>query len=56
MIVISLSTVPAKLRGYLSLYLWEVDTNVYVGEISTRVRELLWKRVEEFVAKQRKRF
>jgi len=49
MIVISLSTVPAKLRGYLSLYLWEIDTNVYVGKVTAKVRDLLWKRVEELV-------
>lgn len=49
MIVVSLSTVPAKLRGYLSLYLWEIDTNVYVGNVSTKVRELLWRRIEELV-------
>ncbi len=50
MIVISLSTVPAKLRGYLSIYLWEIDTNVFVGNVSARVRDLLWERVEELVA------
>lgn len=49
MIVISLSTVPAKLRGYLSLFLWEIDTNVFVGNVSGKVRDQLWKRVEELV-------
>lgn len=49
MIVLSLSVVPAKLRGYLNIYLLEIDTNVYVGNVSARVRDLIWKRVEENV-------
>lgn len=49
MIVISMSTVPISLRGYLSLYLWQIDTNVFVGDVSARVRELLWKRIEETI-------
>ena len=49
MIVISCTSVPAKLRGYLTNYLWEISTGVYVGSVSAKVRILLWHRVEEMV-------
>ena len=46
MIVVTLSTCPARLRGDLTKWLMELDTGVYVGNVSSRVRELLWKRIE----------
>ena len=42
--VISLTSVPPRLRGFLTKYLWEINTGVYVGEISAKVREKLWER------------
>ena len=45
MIVISLSNVPPKLRGFLTKYLWEISTGVYVGNVNARIRESLWERV-----------
>lgn len=45
MIVISLTDCPPKLRGDLSKWLMEINTGVYVGNISARVREELWDRV-----------
>lgn len=45
MIVISLSSIPPKLRGYLTKYLWEISPGVYVGDVNARVREALWDRV-----------
>ncbi len=47
MIVITMSNCPPKLRGDLSLWLMEINTGVYVGQVNTRVREALWKRVCE---------
>ena len=47
MTVVCLSTVPAKLKGFLTKYLWEVNTGVYVGKLSARVRELVWQRIQE---------
>lgn len=47
MIVITMSNCPPKLRGDLSLWLMEVNTGVYVGQVNARVREALWKRVCE---------
>ncbi len=45
MIVISLSDCPMKLRGYLTKYLCEISTGVYVGNVSAKVRDGLWQRV-----------
>lgn len=36
---------PPKLRGDLSKWLCEINTGVYVGNVSTRVRDALWDRV-----------
>lgn len=38
---------PPKLRGDLSKWLLEINTGVYVGQVSARVREALWKRICE---------
>lgn len=47
MIVIALSCCPNKLRGDLTKWLMEIDTGVYVGQVSARVRDGLWNRVCE---------
>lgn len=47
MIVVSMTKCPPKLRGDLSKWLLEINTGVYVGKVSARVREALWKRVCE---------
>lgn len=47
MLVLSVTECPAALRGDLSRWLLEVDTGVYVGQVSQRVREELWKRIVE---------
>lgn len=45
MIVITMTNCPPKLRGDLSKWLCEINTGVYVGQVSARVREALWDRV-----------
>ncbi|MDR1158669.1 MAG: type I-E CRISPR-associated endoribonuclease Cas2e [Oscillospiraceae bacterium] len=47
MMVLSLTDCPNALRGDLTRWLFEIDTNVYVGSVSARVRDELWKRVTE---------
>lgn len=47
MIVISISDCPAKIRGYLTRYVFEISTGVYVGMLSAKVRDLLWQRICE---------
>lgn len=49
MIVVSLTNCPPKLRGDLTRWLVELNAGVYVGNVSARVREELWKRICENV-------
>ncbi|MFN3881656.1 MAG: type I-E CRISPR-associated endoribonuclease Cas2e [Nitrincola lacisaponensis] len=37
--------VPPRLRGRLAIWLLEVRAGVYVGDVSKRVREMLWEQV-----------
>ena len=43
MLVIITEAVPQRLRGYLSRWLLEVRSGVYVGNYSVRVRQKLWE-------------
>ena len=36
---------PPRLRGDLSKWLCEINTGVYVGNVSSRVRDAVWDRV-----------
>jgi CRISPR-associated protein Cas2 len=45
MIVISLTKVPPSLRGDLTKWYQEIQTGVYVGNVSARVRDELWERI-----------
>lgn len=46
MIVITLSKVPPSLRGVLTKWCQEVQTGVYVGRFSARIRDSLWERIQ----------
>ncbi|AWB82413.1 type I-E CRISPR-associated endoribonuclease Cas2 [Corynebacterium yudongzhengii] len=43
-LVITATRIPDHLHGYVSRFLTEVDTGVFVGNVSRRVRDNLWKR------------
>jgi len=43
--VVTLSKVPASLRGDLSKWMQEISGGVYVGNFNSQVREKLWKRI-----------
>ncbi|SEM46732.1 CRISPR-associated protein Cas2 [Ligilactobacillus sp. WC1T17] len=45
MIVITLSKVPSSLRGDLTKWCQEIQTGVYVGNFSARIRGQLWTRI-----------
>lgn len=49
MIVLSVTNCPPALRGDLSKWLSEINTGVYVGKLSARVREELWERVRDHI-------
>jgi CRISPR-associated protein Cas2 len=44
-IVVTLTDCPPRLRGDLSKWLMEINTGVYVGNLSARVRDELWERI-----------
>lgn len=47
MLVLTLTAVPAGLRGDLTKWLSEISPGVFVGKPSARIRDLLWNRVVE---------
>ena len=49
MLVIVVENVPPRLRGRLGVYLVEVRSGVYVGNLSRKIREMLWTHVENGV-------
>lgn len=46
MCMIVTEAVPLRLRGRLAVWLLEIRAGVYVGDVSRRVREMLWQQVE----------
>ncbi len=46
MLVIVVENVPPRLRGRLAIWLLEIRAGVYVGDMSRRVREMIWQNVE----------
>jgi CRISPR-associated protein Cas2 len=49
MLVIEVESVPPRLRGRLSVFLLEVRTGLYIGNVSKRVRDMLWQQVRSFI-------
>ena len=47
MLVIVVENAPPRLRGRLAVWLLEVRAGIYVGNLSRRVREMLWEQVQE---------
>ncbi len=47
--IITIKNVPRSLRGDLTKWMQEIATGVYVGNFNAKVREKLWKRVNESV-------
>ncbi|MFH0800032.1 MAG: type I-E CRISPR-associated endoribonuclease Cas2e [Pseudomonadota bacterium] len=45
MLVIDVENAPPRLRGRLAVWLVEVRAGVYVGNISRRIREMIWQQV-----------
>jgi CRISPR-associated protein Cas2 len=49
MTVIVVAACPIGVRGHLTRWLLEISPGVFVGKISTRVRDLMWNRVIDMV-------
>ncbi len=47
MLVVVTENVPPRLRGRLAIWLLQVRAGVYVGEVSRRVREMIWQQCTE---------
>ena len=47
MLVIVVENVPPALRGRLAVWLIEVRAGIYVGNLSKKVREMIWSQVDE---------
>jgi CRISPR-associated protein Cas2 len=50
MLVIVVENVPPRLRGRLAIWLLEVRAGVYVGNVTRRVREMIWDTVTKGMA------
>lgn len=47
MLVVVTENVPPRLRGRLAVWLLEIRAGVYVGDVSRRVREMVWYQIGE---------
>ncbi|EQA4280389.1 type I-E CRISPR-associated endoribonuclease Cas2e [Cronobacter dublinensis] len=48
MLMVVTENVPPRLRGRLAIWLLELRAGVYVGDVSKRVREMIWHQITEF--------
>lgn len=42
MVIIISSAIDFQIRGYITRFLYEISTGVYIGKLSRRVSDLLW--------------
>ena len=49
MTVVTLSSCPPSLRGDLTLWLQEINTGTFVGNVNARVRDRLWERIQKTI-------
>lgn len=47
MLVIVVENVPPRLRGRLAVWLIEIRAGVYVGDLSIKVRDMIWSQIED---------
>lgn len=47
-VVVKTTGVPPALTGYLSRYLLELESGLYVGKTSRRLAEFLWNQVRRY--------
>lgn len=45
MLVIVTEAVPPRLRGRLAVWLLEIRAGVYVGDVSRKIREMIWEQI-----------
>lgn len=47
MLVVVTENIPPRLRGRLAIWLLQIRAGVYVGDVSRRVREMVWHQCSE---------
>ena len=47
MLTVVTENVPPRLRGRLAIWLLEVRAGVYVGDVSRRIREMIWQQITQ---------
>lgn len=47
--VVVIENAPPRLHGRLAVWLLEVRSGVFVGELGRKVREMVWKQISEMV-------
>lgn len=47
MVTVVTEAVPPRLRGRLAVWLLEIRAGVYVGDVSRKVREMIWYQVNK---------
>ncbi len=47
MLVVVTEAVPPRLRGRLAVWLLEIRAGVYIGDVSRRIREMIWEHINE---------
>jgi CRISPR-associated protein Cas2 len=45
MLVVVTENVPPRLRGRLAIWLLEIRAGVYVGDVSRKIREMIWEQI-----------
>jgi CRISPR-associated protein Cas2 len=48
MLMVITENVPPRLRGRLAVWLLQLRAGVYLGDVSRRVREMIWEQCEAF--------
>lgn len=47
MTVVVTEAIPPRLRGRLAIWLLQIRAGVYVGDLSQRVREMIWQQCQQ---------
>jgi len=49
MIMVVTENIPPRLRGRLAIWLLQVRAGVYIGNVSRRIREMIWEQCEHYI-------
>lgn len=49
MVMVVTENIPPRLRGRLAIWLLQVRAGVYIGNVSRRIREMIWEQCEHYI-------